>query len=601
MAEYETLVELLEQSLNKYESNQMFGEKRDGEYEWMTYGEFGDRVDAFRGALAEMGVESGDTVAMIVDNCIQWAAAAHATYGRAANFCPMYEAQATKEWNYILDDSGAKIVIVADDEIYDQVHPWVEEIETLERVINVDGDPEDEDSWKHQMEIGRENPVDVTYPDKEDLAGFIYTSGTTGKPKGVLLSHWNICSNIQSVHEVMPIEAEDVSLAFLPWAHSFGQVAELHALTSVGASLGLAESVDTILENLGEVRPTLLFSVPRIFNKIYDGVHRNIADESAFRQKLFEWAMKNSTRLREQRDKGTVGFFTGLVDDLFDSLIFEKIRERFGGRLKYAFSGGAALSPEVAKFIDNLHITVYEGYGLTETSPVATVNYPGNRKIGSVGKPIPGVEVTTVPVEGYENDVGEVCIEGPNIMQGYHEMPDKTEEVIDDEGRFHTGDLGRVDDDGYLWILGRVKEQYKLENGKYVVPAPVEEQLKLSPFIDQIMIEGTGCPYNVALIVVDQASLLNWAEDNDIVFGDVDELLQRDEIQQLFHDEIEEWGEDVKSYELPKEFVLTTDEFTPENEMLTPTLKLKRRIIMENYGEQLAELYADAVPLGAKN
>jgi len=601
MAEYETLVELFQRSLNQYESNPMFGEKRDGEYEWISYGEFGERVDAFRGALAQLGVGEGDTVAIIVDNCVQWAAAAHATYGRAAKFCPMYEAQATKEWNYILEDSGAKIVIVADDEIYGEVHPWVEEIETLERVINIEGDPEDDDSWEHQMEVGRDHPVDVTRPDPDDLAGFIYTSGTTGKPKGVLLSHRNICSNIQAMHEVMPIEAEDVSLAFLPWAHSFGQVAELHALTSVGASLGLAESVDTILENLGEVRPTLLFSVPRIFNKIYDGVHRKIADESALRKKLFEWAMKNSNRLREQKERGSVGFFTGWLDDLFDRLIFRKIRDRFGGRLKYAFSGGAALSPEVAKFIDNLHITVYEGYGLTETSPVATVNRPGGRKIGSVGKPVPGVEVTTEPVEGYEDDIGEVCIEGPNVMQGYHNLPEKTDQVIDEDGKFHTGDLGRIDDDGYLWILGRVKEQYKLENGKYVAPAPVEEQLKLSQFIDQIMIEGTGCPYNVALIVVDEASLVDWAEEREIAFDEVDELLEREEVRERYHQEIEEWGEEVKSYELPRDFVLIADEFTPENEMLTPTLKLKRRVIMDEYGQQLGDLYDEAVPLGAKN
>jgi len=601
MAEYETLVELLQQSLKKYETNPIFGRKENGEYEWITYGEFGEIVDAFRGALAEMGVGKGDTVGIIADNRVEWAAAAHATWGRTAKFCPMYEAQVDKDWRYIIEDSEAKVVIAANQEIYKTIHPWIDEIDSLERVIFLDGPYDEEDAWEQQLEVGRENPAEVSHPDKEDLAGFIYTSGTTGKPKGVLLSHWNICSNIQAVHKTMPIASEDVSLAFLPWAHSFGQTAELHALTSVGGALGLVESVDTIIENLGEVRPTLLFSVPRIFNRIYDGVHKKIAKESGFKKKLFKWAMTNSERLRDQEEEGKVGFFTGLMDDLYDKLIFQTIRERFGGRLKYAFSGGAALSPEVASFIDNLHITVYEGYGLTETSPIATVNRPGARKIGSVGQPIPGVEVSIADVEGYEDDIGEVCVKGPNVMQGYHNLPEKTDEVLDEDRTFHTGDLGRIDEDGFLWILGRVKEQYKLENGKYVVPAPVEEQLKLSPFVNQIMIEGTGCPYNVAVIVVDLESLEEWATEKGIGYDSVDELLNHEEVEQLYENEIEKWGEEIKSYELPKRFALITEEFTPENEMLTPTLKLKRRVILDEYGDLMAELYDQAVPLGARN
>ncbi len=601
MPEYETLVEMFEHSREAYATNPYMGVKHEGAYEWMTYREFGDLVDACRGGLAQLGVDRGDTVAMIADNCPAWAAAAHATYGRAAKFCPMYEAQASKEWRYILEDSEARVVVVADEEIFEEVSAWIDEIETLEHIVTLEGDADDARSWEKLVETGEEQPVEVVYPDREELAGFIYTSGTTGQPKGVLLSHWNICSNIQATLEVVEVGADDVSLAFLPWAHSFGQTAELHALTSLGASIGLVESVDTIIENLGEVRPTLLFSVPRIFNKIYDGVHKKIGKESKLKQKLFEWAMKNSDRLREQQEAGGAGMVTKTLDGLFDRLIFSTVRERFGGRLRYAFSGGAALSPEVARFIDNLHITVYEGYGLTETSPVAAANGPGRRKIGSVGKPIPGVDLKIAPVEGYEDGVGEICIRGPNVMQGYHNMPETTDEVIDEEGYFHTGDLGEIDEDGFLWILGRVKEQYKLENGKYVVPAPVEEQLKLSPYVNQIMIEGEGCPYNVALIVVDEESLLGWADEREMDYEGIEDLLADPAVEQLYEAEIDEWGAEVKSYELPKRFGLIADEFTPENEMLTPTLKLKRRVILEEYGDMLADLYDQHVPLGAKN
>ena len=599
MARYETLVEMLEQSIEAHGSNPIFGTKQGGRYEWITYNEFGELVDAARGGLADLGIEREDTVAIIADNSVEWAACCYATFGLSAKFCPMYEDQNPKDWRYILEDSGAKIAVVADQEIYEEVRPWIDEIDTLERVIFLDGPREDDDAWSGVLEAGRAEPVSPNYPDKDDIAGFIYTSGTTGKPKGVLLSHWNLCSDIQATLDVMPIESSDVSLSFLPWAHSFGQTAELHGLISKGASLGLVESVDTILANAAEVRPTILMAVPRIFNKIYDAVHKQIRQGSGLKKKLFSMAMNNSNRLRDQtEDGGNAGAWTRMLDSVFDKLIFSGVREKLGGRLRWAISGGAALSPEVAKFIDNLHIEVYEGYGLTETSPVAACNAPGARKIGSVGRPLPGVDISIRPVEGYDDDIGEICINGPIVMQGYHNLPEQTEQVLDDDGTFHTGDLGRIDDDGFVWILGRVKEQYKLENGKYVVPAPVEEQLKLSPYIDQIMIEGTGCPYNVAVIVADGESLREYAEGEGLEFDSIDDLLDHPRVRELFERELEEWGEEVKSYELPKDFVLTAEEFSTENEMLTPTLKLKRRNIMAAYGDDLSRLYDDSVPIG---
>jgi len=598
-AEFTTLVELLERSVEKYADDPLFGTKVEGEYEWMTYEEFGERVAGFRRALADLGIDDDETVAIISDNRVEWAIAAYATYGRGGKFCPMYEDQQSKEWEYIIEDSGAKVVIVADTEIDETVQPWTDEIDSLEHVIHLDGPTDDERSFHRLLSEGMEDPLEAKHPDRADIAGFIYTSGTTGQPKGVLLSHWNICSNIQATRDVIPITDEDVSLSFLPWAHSFGQIAELHALTSAGGALGLVESVDTILANASEVRPTLLFSVPRIFNKIYDSVQTQIRQGGFLKKKLFDWAMANSTKIREARVEGREpGWLTRKLDDTFDGLIFETVREKLGGRLRYAFSGGAALSPEVAKFIDNLHITVYEGYGLTETSPVATVNRPEKRKIGSVGLPIPGTEILIDDLDGYEEGIGEVCIRGPNVMQGYHNLPEQTDRVLDEDRTFHSGDLGRIDDDGFLWILGRVKEQYKLENGKYVVPAPIEEQLKLSPYIEQIMVEGTGCPYNVALIVVAKDALHEWAEDNDIPTDEG--LLERDEVQQLYQEELNKWGEEIKSYERPKDFHLVTEEFTPENNMLTPTLKLKRRNVMKEYGDDLSALYDDAVPLSQK-
>ena len=589
--QFENLVDVFVNSTEKFRDQPLFGTKVSGSYKWTTYGEFAEEVAHFRGALAEMGVEKGDTVAVIANNRVEWAVGAYATYSLAAKYCPMYEAQLAKDWEYILSDSGAKVVLVANQKIYDQVKPFVDSIDSLERVVYFDGPAESEDAYQTLLLHGEKNPVDLVHPEPDDLCGFIYTSGTTGKPKGVLLSHSNIISNVNSVRGLLEIGTDDVSLSFLPWAHSFGQVVELHCLFAMGASLGIVEDVSTIIENLSEVRPTLLFSVPRIFNRIYDGVQKKVEAGGAISKIMFRRGLASSEKIREIRDAGgEPGGLTLMMNNFYDSVVFSRIRDRFGGRLKYAFSGGAALSPEVAQFIDNLNITVYEGYGLTETSPIVSCNYPENRKIGSVGKPLPGVEVKIDPVEGYPQGVGEICVKGPNIMQGYHNLPEKTAEVIDEDDYFRTGDLGRLDDEGFLWILGRVKEQYKLENGKYVVPGPIEEQLKLSPYINQVMIEGTNQPMNVALIVVDVETLEAWCKNNGVPR---DEMLTHHKVRQLFRDEIQRVSSGIKRYERPKNFALLEEEWTPENDMLTPTLKLKRRIVMKEYGDKIEALFEE--------
>lgn len=590
--DFKNLVEILEHSTEKFKDRPLFGTKKEGQYQWTTYGEFAELVAQFRGALATMGVESanGDVVAVIANNRVEWAVGAYATYSLGAKYCPMYEAQQAKDWEYILNDSGAKVVLVANQLIYDQVKPFIDKLDNLERVVYFDGPADSEDAFQTLLEHGKKNPIDAYHAEPDELCGFIYTSGTTGNPKGVLLSHSNLTSNVNGIQTLLDIGPDDVSLSFLPWAHSFGQVVELHGLFSMGAALGIVEDVSTIIENLAEVRPTLLFSVPRIFNRIYDGVHKKMEEGGGLKKFLFEKGMANAEKVRKELDeKGSVGGFTQAMNNFYDGLVFSKVRDRFGGRLRYAFSGGAALSPEVARFIDNLNITVYEGYGLTETSPIATVNYPGNRRIGSVGKPLPGVEITIEDAEGYPKGTGEICVKGPNVMQGYHNLPEKTAEVIDEEGKFHTGDLGRVDEDGFLWILGRVKEQYKLENGKYVVPGPIEEQLKLSPFINQVMIEGTNQRYNAALIVVDEESLTSWAKKNGIPS---EGLLENEKVLKLYRDEIERVSGPIKGYEKPKKFALLDEEWTPENDMLTPTLKLKRRVVMEKYGDLVESLFA---------
>ena len=592
METYENLVDMFEKSTKKYADRQLFGVKKNGTYQWMTYRQVAKEVDELRGGLAALGVGPGDKVAVIADNRPEWAVGAYATYGLGAQYVPMYEAQLPKEWEYILKDSGSKVLLVANAKIAEKCRPMLASaggVATLEHIVEFGGTGED--GYAKVLEKGRANPKPSIQPKAEDVCGFIYTSGTTGNPKGVLLTHRNITSNINAVHQIFPMNQEDVSLSFLPWAHSFGQTCELHCLLSYGASMGLAESVATIIDNLAEVRPTLLFSVPRIFNRIYDGVNKKMNEAGGLKLKMFNKMLAVAKHRKNLEAMGKSSFVTNLQFKVLDKLVASKVRARFGGRLKYAFSGGAALSKEVGEFIDNLGITVYEGYGLTETSPVATANSPQGRKIGSIGRAIPGVRVEIAPVDVAPEGQGEIIIYGPNVMKGYHNLAEETAQAFNAEGGFRTGDMGRVDGDGFIYITGRVKEQYKLENGKYVAPAPLEEKLRLSPFIANIMVDGTNRPYNVAVIVPDFESLKKWASDSGIAFTSNEDLVRKPEVEKLFRGEVEKFGKEFKGFERPERFVLATEDFTTDNNMLTPSLKVKRRNVMAKYGDALSRLY----------
>ena len=589
---FETLVDVYRRSTELFADRDLFGTKSGGRWRWMSYREFHADTEAVRAGLAGLGVGRGDRVAAILNNRPEWAVGAYATYGLAASWVPMYEAQKDADWQFILHDCRAKVVVVANEAIRDRVVGLKQEVESLEHIVVVDGSGNDQSlSWDDLKRRGAERSVPIVAPAPNDTAGFIYTSGTTGNPKGVKLSHQNFASNVSAIHDVFPMDPADRSLSFLPWAHSFGQTLELHGLLSMGASMGIAESVNKIVDNLGEVQPTLLFSVPRIFNKIYDGLNKRMAEESFIKRTLFERAMRNAERRKKLVSSGRSSGWVDLRHKFYDRLVFSKVRARFGGRLRYAFSGGAAISTQVAEFIDSLGIMVYEGYGLTETSPIATANYPGNRKIGSVGKAIPGVEiridrqVTGDPVNG------EIIVKGPNVMQGYHNLPEETARVFTEDGAFRTGDMGRIDDDGFVYITGRIKEQYKLENGKYVVPSPLEELLKLSPFIANVMVYGDNRPFNSAIVVPDVESLKNWAREEGVSAGDVATLIAHPKVGELFTRQLEEYSGDFKSFEKVKKFRLIPEDFSTDNGMLTPSLKLKRRVAMERYGELFESMY----------
>lgn len=587
-------------SCAKYANNDLFGTKVGDQWEWVTYGEVAQKIEAMRGFLATLGVGKDDRVAVVSNNRVEWAVGAYAAFGLGAWYVPTYEVTLPREWKFILENSEAKVAFAATKEIYEHLHGFIGEVPSLERVICFELDASHPDSYLAALDVGAKNPAPIEETGSDDTAMILYTSGTTGTPKGVMLTHGNITSNVNAVHQVFPMSEADRSLSFLPWAHSFGQTCELHCLVSMGAAIGIAESVPKLIDNLGEVKPTILFSVPRVFNRIYDVLQKRIEEDSAVKRFLFNKGLSVARQRRALEEQNKSSAWLNAQYKFFDSVVFSKVRDRFGGNLRYAFSGGAALSKEVAEFIDDMNILVYEGYGLTETSPIATANYPGpnNRKIGTIGKEIPGVTIYICDEEQNvlaDGEEGEIVVVGPNVMAGYLNLKEATDEVIvqvEGQRAFRTGDMGCRGTDGFIRITGRFKEQYKLENGKYVSPAPLEEKLQLSGYIAQAMLYGFNKPHNVAVIVPDFESVAKWAKQNGIADTSPKALATNKQVEALILEEINKYSDDFKGYERPKQVLLVDAEFSPENDMLTPSLKLKRRNVIKNFETQIDELYA---------
>ena len=587
---HKNLIEMLENSRQLYGDRPLYGTKRDGIYEWTTYEQFSEKVDALRGGLASLGVSSGDKVAIICKNTEEWAVSAYATYGLCGQHIPMYETQMPSEWEYIIRDCGAKVLLAANSSIFEKTRNFPDQIDSLEHVILLTGSVEGEvTTYEDLLKKGREKPVQKMEPESHAPMGMIYTSGTTGNPKGVILSHRNLIFECSVVIPLLGMSRDVRTLAFLPWAHVFGQVAEVHGIIGCGGSAGLVDDVNTLVDELGVVKPSVFFAVPRVYNRIYDRLQEQMKEKPGLIRALFYGGLKQAKREREGE---TLGFLDNLILLLARKIIFKKILNRFGGNLRIAVSGASALSPSVAEFINDIGISIYEGYGLSENTAALSLNYPGSRRFGSVGKPLPGVRIEIdKTVEGSKEEDGEVQAFGENIMIGYHNLPDKTKESITEDGGLRTGDLGHLDSDGYLYITGRVKEQYKLENGKYVAPAPLEESLKLSSYIDQVMLYGFNRPHNVALIVVAMPAVTQYAEDLGIS-GSTEDILNEPRIRELFKEQLKHFGKDFKGFEHPQNFALLSEEWSIDNGLLTPTLKLKREVVEEKFKAQIEDLFS---------
>ena len=591
--EPDNLVEFLEGSVAKYPDRSLFGTKNSrDEYEWITYAEVGRRVDNLRAGLAGLGVGKGDTVGIIANNRAEWAIGAFASYGLGARWVPMYESELPHVWKYIITDGSIKVLFVSKPEIYEQLKNFVNEIPTLEKIFLIEG--EGENSMAGLEKEGNKKPVSSINPGVDDIAALIYTSGTTGDPKGVLLSHGNLTSNSHAGRKMYPelMVNTGVSLSILPWAHSYGQTAELYTMIYLGGSIGIMGNVKTLASDIAKVKPTWLIAVPRVFNKIYDGLWLKMNEAGGLPKKLFVMGVQSAKKRRELAAKGKSDFITNLKFKIADKIVFQKIRNGLGGRLMGSMTASAMMNPEIAIFFFDIGIPLYDCYGMSETSPAITMNSSVDYKLGTVGKPIENVRVVIDTSLGDEKlGDGEIVVYGPNVMKGYNNKPEQTREVITEDGGMRTGDRGRLDEDGFLHITGRIKEQFKLENGKFVFPSSLEEDICLVPYVENAMIYGEGRAYNVCLVVPDFPALEKYAQKNNLPTAP-EKLVEMEEINELIG------GEIVKSlqgkyggYEIPKKFIYLTEGFSLENGTLTQTMKVKRRVVLERYQEDINAKY----------
>jgi long-chain acyl-CoA synthetase len=574
---------MLDFSVARHTKETLFLVKSGGTWNPTTYATFKQQVNDLRGGLASLGVGPKDRVGIIANNCVEWAAAAYATYGLGAAFVPMYESQADKEWAFIIRDAGVKVLFVANPEVLQRVSEFPTMIHCLEHLVLLGGRGTAKVTYQSLLDAGVRRPQEAVHPAPPATACLMYTSGTTGEPKGVVLSHANVLANVGALLKVIPMSTEYRTLSFLPWAHAFGHTVELHLLVAAGASMGIAESVDTLVANFSEVRPTVLIAVPRVFERVYAGVHALMAKKAAPIRWLFGRGLAEA---REKANGKTLGWGGRLILGLADRLVFRKIRARFGGRLQFAVSGAAALSMEAAQLMEAIGVAVYEGYGLTEASPVVAANVPGRRKWGSVGRPLPDVTVEIERSAGDDARGGEIIVRGPNIMVGYHNRDAENRAIFASDRGLRTGDLGYLDSEGFLFITGRIKEQYKLSNGKYVAPGRLEDRLRLSPRIGSVMVYGDNRPHNVALVVPCADDLAA------LIAGEVTE----DDLRRAITEDIQNLSVEFKGFERIRSFSLLTEDFTQANQLLTPSLKLKRRLIIQRWGHEIERLYSEAPP-----
>lgn len=597
-AEPKTLGELFRQADSKHQNPKALNYKSGNEWASISSKQMIELAENISLGLYSLGIRKGDRVAILSSNSPNWTLTDAGCQMIGIVDVPIYTTLAPSSVKYILNDAGVRILFLQDKPSYERIEQVLSECKSLEKIVFFD---EAATTLKNSMlfseleALGKKLKANQPELIKEleslvqpnDTATLIYTSGTTGEPKGVMLTHSNIISNVIDAVEKFDISSSEISLSVLPLSHVFERSA-MYTYIFNGMSVYYAESIEKVPDNLREVRPTIFVGVPRIFEKVYSKAKEKAAAESRLKERIFDWAIgvaKEYAMKIELKEK--IQYPLLLKHKIADKIVFSKFREFFGGRLKYCITGGAALSDEIYLIFNGSGIRIMQGYGLTETSPVISTNNPIENKLGTVGKPIRNVQVRIA-------SDGEIEVKGPNVMLGYYNKPEATREAFTEDGWFKTGDIGEIDQEGFLKITDRKKELFKTSGGKYIAPAPIEQKIKASIYVNQVVLIGNERKFPAALIVPNFDALKHYARSNHIDFSSEADLCQNKKIIEFIQSEVDRLTTDLSRYEKVKRIALLDKEFTIEGGELTPTLKIKRRVIDEKYRSLIDKIYQEA-------
>ncbi|HEY8563154.1 MAG TPA: long-chain fatty acid--CoA ligase [Pyrinomonadaceae bacterium] len=595
--EPQTLAELFRQSFQKHDRADALNYKRNGEWRRISSGEMRVRAENVALGLYSLGLRKGDRAAILAANSPDWTLADAGCQFAGIIDVPVYTTLAENSVCYIVNDSGAKIFFLENQATFERLEKIFPECRTIQKLVFFDAEGVTAGNAlslaqleKLGAELKKEQPALVEKLAGEigphDVATLIYTSGTTGEPKGVMLSHQNIISNVIDAGEKYSFSEKDVPLSVLPLSHVFERSA-MYLYIFNGMGVFYAESIEKVADNLREVRPTIFIGVPRIFEKVYAKAKLKAAEGSTFKEKIFDWAIETAKEfaLRNER-KESISYFLGIKHAIADRFVYSKLRGFFGGRLRSCVTGGAALANDIWLIFTGAGISIMQGYGLTETSPVISSNNPIDARLGTVGKPIRNTEVRIAAD-------GEIEVAGAGVMLGYYNKPEATRNAFTDDGWFKTGDIGELDRDGFLKITDRKKELFKTSGGKYIAPSPIEQRIKSSRFVSQVVLVGNDRKFPAALIVPNFEQLESFARHQGLSLKTPREFCESARIVELIEKEVESLTDDLAKFEKVKKIALLEREMTVEGGELTPTLKVKRRVVDEKYKPVIDKIYAE--------
>ncbi len=599
--EFSTIPQLFLQVTDKYRGNSShpaYRHKVGDHWEDISYDFVREQSESLATGLRQLGVGRGDFVGIVSENRIEWIIADFAITGIGAVDVPIFPTLTSAQAAYIFEHCQAKVIFVSNKMQLAKILKVRAQLPALERIIVMSEDARSDDplvlTLNDVIAKGRES----TKPDvrrqefeqlcrqvqPDDLLTIIYTSGTTGNPKGVMLTHRNMVANMRGAMDAIKLSPQDVLLSYLPLCHSYERMAGFYTAFAYEATVAFAQSIETVASNLQEIRPTFMTSVPRLFERIKTRIISRVERDKPIKQKIFHWAIATGKRYCAARRSGAKPLLLGLKYRIADRLVFGTIRERTGGRLRFLFSGGAALQKELGEFFEAVGLIILEGYGLSESSPVLTVNRPESFEFGSVGKALANVEIAFA-------DDGEILARGDNIMQGYLHDEDATREALDEDGWLHTGDIGSFNKEGNLVITDRKKSIFVSSGGKNIAPQPIENALAQSKYVDQIILIGEMRDYCTALIVPDFEVMRAFAQDKGLAVGQDGELTSHDAVVREIRRELDHLLRDFSKFEKVRKFKLLDQPFTVENGLMTPTLKVKRKVVEKHYADLIELMY----------